>query len=85
MTVNVTKDKSIDVMFDEGVDMTDFIIESSTQFPGQDNLSRKINIAMPEWMIGELDATAKHHAVSRQAVINMWIGERLAAEKAAAH
>lgn len=34
-------------------------------------------------MIGELDATARHHAVTRQAVINLWIGERLAEERKA--
>lgn len=83
MTANAANDKSLDTMFDEGVDMTDFIIESETRFPGQDETPRKINISMPEWMISELDSTAKHLAVTRQAVINMWISERLAAESKA--
>lgn len=84
MTANATSAKAIDELFDDGVDMTDFIIEEATRFPGQDETARKINISMPEWMIGELDATARHHAVTRQAVINLWIGERLAEEKKAA-
>lgn len=83
MTANATNGKSLEALFDEGADMTDFIIESGTKFPGQDETARKISISMPEWMIGELDATARHHAVTRQAVINLWIGERLAEEKRA--
>lgn len=81
MTASATSDKTLETMFDEGMDMTDFIIEEDTRFPGQDDTARKINISMPEWMIGELDATAKHLAITRQAVINTWIGERLAEER----
>ncbi|WP_253904782.1 type II toxin-antitoxin system BrnA family antitoxin [Adlercreutzia sp. ZJ473] len=83
MTANATSDRGLEAMFDEGTDMTEFIIDEKTRFPGQDDAARKINISMPEWMISELDATARHHAVSRQAVINLWIGERLAEEKRA--
>ena len=84
MTASATDDRGLETMLDDGVDMTEFIVESETRFPGQDETTRKINISMPEWMIGELDATARHYAVSRQAVINLWIGERLAEEKRAA-
>ena len=84
MTASATSDKSLDALFDEGGDMTEFIVDSETRFPGQDETARKISISMPEWMIGELDATARRHAVTRQAVINIWIGERLADERRAA-
>jgi hypothetical protein len=46
----------------------------------RDDTPRKINISMPEWMIDELDAAARHLAVPRQAVINMWIADRLKSE-----
>lgn len=84
MTANATDNKRIDELFDDGADMTDFIVDSETRFPGQNDSARKINISMPEWMIRELDKTAKHLAVTRQAVINMWIGERLAKERESA-
>lgn len=38
---------------------------------------RRVNIDFPAWMIDSLDREAKHVGVSRQAVIKMWIAERL--------
>ena len=84
MTASATNDKGLEAMFDEGVDMTDFIIESETRFPGQDEAARKISISMPEWMIGEVDAMARRYGNTRQGMINVWVGERLTEEKKAA-
>ncbi len=84
MTASATNDKSLEAMFDEGIDMTDFIIEGETRFPGQDETARKISISMPEWMIGEVDAMARRYGNTRQGMINVWVGERLAEEKRAA-
>lgn len=39
--------------------------------------SRRVNIDFPAWMIDSLDKEAKHIGVSRQAVIKMWLAERL--------
>lgn len=83
MTASATNGKSLEAMFDEGVDMTDFIIESETRFPGQDETARKISISMPEWMIGEVDAMARRYGNTRQGMINVWVGERLTEEKKA--
>lgn len=66
---------------DYGGDITPFIVEESVTFPNRDDKARKVNISMPEWMIDELDATARHFATTRQGVINMWIGERLETER----
>lgn len=81
MTESAMNNMGIDEYFDNGGDMTPFIEEGSVKFPNRDDKARKININMPEWMIDELDATARHFATTRQGVINMWIGERLAAER----
>lgn len=83
MTAKRTSDKGIDELFDEGQDMTPFIVDEEARFPAFDDTPRKINISMPEWMIEELDATARHHATTRQGVINMWVGERLRAQRTA--
>lgn len=82
MTERTMDDKSIDELFDEGVDMTQFIVEDSITFPGLDSTPRKINISMPEWLISDLDREARYLAVPRQAVINMWLAERLEQERA---
>ena len=74
-------DEEFEEYFDNGGDTTQFIVEGTVSQPNRKDTLRKINIGMPEWMISQLDAAARHLAVSRQAVINMWIGERLAQEQ----
>lgn len=81
MTGTAMDEMDIDDYFDNGGDMTPFIDEASITHPNWDDKTRKVNISMPEWMIGELDAIARHFATTRQGVINMWIGERLEAER----
>ncbi len=38
---------------------------------------KRVNIDFPTWMVQSLDKEAKHIGVSRQAVIKMWLAERL--------
>ena len=38
---------------------------------------KRVNIDFPVWMVQSLDKEAKHIGVSRQAVIKMWLAERL--------
>lgn len=38
---------------------------------------KRVNIDFPLWMVKSLDKEAKHVGVSRQAVIKMWLAERL--------
>ncbi len=38
---------------------------------------KRVNIDFPLWMVQSLDKEAKHVGVSRQAVIKMWLAEKL--------
>ena len=38
---------------------------------------KRVNIDFPAWMVQSLDKEARHIGVSRQAVIKMWLAERL--------
>jgi len=38
---------------------------------------KRVNIDFPSWMVDSLDREAKHIGVSRQAVIKMWLAEKL--------
>ena len=38
---------------------------------------RRVNVDFPEWMVKGLDARANHLGITRQALIKMWIAERL--------
>ncbi len=39
---------------------------------------KSVNIQFPTWMVQLLDKEAQHIGVSRQAIIKMWLAERLA-------
>jgi hypothetical protein len=43
--------------------------------PGQQQ--KRVNVDFPVWMIRLLDKEAKRLGVPRQAIIKVWIGERL--------
>jgi len=38
---------------------------------------KRVNIDFPTWMVKSLDKEAKHIGVSRQAVIKMWLADKL--------
>jgi len=69
------KASEFDRAFDEGGDVSAAVDWSRAQRP---NLaSRRVNVDFPAWMVEGLDARAAHLGVSRQALIKMWIAERL--------
>ena len=81
MTAQTMTDEEFERYFDEGGDITSFIVDGSIRQPNRAEQSRKVNITMPEWLIEALDNAARHLAVSRQAVINMWLAERIESER----
>lgn len=38
---------------------------------------KRVNIDFPTWMVESLDKEAQHIGVSRQAIIKMWLAEKL--------
>ena len=69
------KAHDIDKKFDEGKDITKYLDVSGAKSPGQEQ--RRVNVDFPIWMIRLLDKEAKRLGVPRQAIIKVWIGERL--------
>lgn len=60
-----------DEKFDRGEDMTSYLdFKKAT-------VVRRVNVDFPAWMIKRLDREALKLNVSRQAVIKMWIHDRL--------
>ena len=68
--------EEIDRLFDEGEDMTPFMRSETVCFPGREDAVRKINGSIPEWVVEEMEREAKHLAVSRSAVMNMWLADK---------
>ncbi|MGN6849476.1 MAG: type II toxin-antitoxin system BrnA family antitoxin [Sphingomicrobium sp.] len=41
------------------------------------NQRRRVGFNLPQWMVARLDAEAKRRGVTRQALIKMWLSDRL--------
>ena len=69
------KAAGIDRLFDEGGDLSEDLDFTRARRP---NLKpRRVNVDLPAWMVAGLDREAARLGVSRQALINLWIAERL--------
>jgi hypothetical protein len=65
--------------FDDGEDITPFIDMSSIRRPGVE--PRRVNVDLPEWMIEKLDWQSRLIGVSRQALVKLWVSERIQQEQ----
>ena len=81
MTRREMTTEEFDEYFDNGGDITPFVDESKIRFPNRERGGRRVNFTMPEWLIEELDAQARHLAISRQAVAVTWLAERADIER----
>ena len=72
------KAKEFDELFDAGVDMSEHLDWSKARRP---NLEKKIvNVALPVWMIRELDIEASRLGIPRQSLIKTVIEQHLDGE-----
>jgi hypothetical protein len=76
------KAKQLDKLFDDNQkDVLDHFDVSKAIRP---NLAKeRVNVDFPVWMIDDLDKAAATMGVTRQAVIKIWLAERLKSETAA--
>jgi hypothetical protein len=71
-----TSAEDLDRLFDEGSDEIDQYLDwSSARRPGLE--LKRVNVDFPQWMIARLDREAKRRGVTRQALIKMWLSDRL--------
>ena len=73
------KASEFDQAFDEGLSVIQDLDISKARRSGLD--PKRINVDIPAWMIAVLDREAGRIGVSRQAIIKMWLAERLEARK----
>ncbi len=69
------KAEEFDKRFDEGEDISHVLEVSRTRRPAQEQ--KRANVDFPLWMIQLLDKEAKRLGVARQAIIKLWVAERL--------
>ena len=61
--------EEFDRKFDAGEDVSEHV--------DWDSATKKVNVEFPVWMIQALDVEAKRLGIPRQAIIKLWIDERL--------
>jgi len=61
--------------FDEGEDISDHVDWSKAHRPGLE--LKRVNVDFPTWVVENLDKEARRLGVTRQALIKLWIAERL--------
>ena len=67
--------EEFDRRFDDGEDMSDYLDWSSFRRPWLE--VKRVNLDMPQHMIAKLDVQAKKRGVTRQALMKMWLADRL--------
>ena len=69
------KAEDFDAAFDAGEDVSSAIDWSSARRPNA--APKRVNVDFPTWVVERLDRQARHLGVTRQALIKLWIAERL--------
>jgi hypothetical protein len=69
------KAKEFEKTFDEGKDISKYLDMSKARRTSQEQ--KRVNVDFPLWMIQLLDKEAKRLGVPRQAIIKVWVAERL--------
>ncbi len=67
--------EEFDRRFDDGEDVTEFLDLSRAHRPGR--MTKRVNVDFPATMVARLDAHAQQRGVTRQALIKMWLADRL--------
>ena len=67
--------EDFDRRFEAGEDMTDYLDWTTARRPGLE--IRRVNLDMPQHMVAKLDTHARQRGVTRQALIKMWLADRL--------
>ncbi|MCH7939568.1 MAG: CopG family transcriptional regulator, partial [Candidatus Marinimicrobia bacterium] len=69
------KATDLDRKFDAGEDITSHLDLSQANRP--ELRPKRVNVDFPLWMVQRLDREAKRLGVARQALIKLWVAERL--------
>ena len=72
--------EELDRVFDDGEeDIVQYFDLSTARRPGLE--ARRVNVDLPQWMISSLDKEASRVGVARQAIIKIWLDERLTQQR----
>ena len=69
------KASELDEKFDAEEDITAHLELSRARRPTQE--AKRVNVDFPLWMVEQLDKESRRLGVARQALIKLWVAERL--------
>jgi hypothetical protein len=69
------KASEFDKKFDEGEDLTAWLDLEKAHRPGLGQ--KRVNVDFPVWMVRSLDREARRLGVTRQALIKLWLADKL--------
>ena len=69
------KTENFDARFDEGEAVTAYLDIDKARRPAREQ--RRVNVDFPAWMVEALDDEARRLGVTRQAIIKVWLADRL--------
>jgi biotin operon repressor len=69
------KAQKFEKKFESGEDLTDDLDFSKARRVNQE--SKRVNIDFPTWVVEGLDKQAKRLGITRQALVKVWIAEKL--------
>ena len=67
--------KEFDKKFESGEDLTDDLDFSKSRRVNQE--AKRVNIDFPLWVVEQLDKQSKRLGITRQALVKVWIAEKL--------
>jgi biotin operon repressor len=73
------KAKDFDKKFESGEDLTKQLDFSKARRVNQE--SKRVNIDFPVWVVSQLDKQSKRLGITRQALVKVWIAEKLKEER----
>ncbi len=77
MSTKMISAEEFDKKFDDGEDISEYLDWSRARRPGLE--AKRVNVDFPAWMVRRLDQHAQKRGVTRQALIKMWLADRLEA------
>jgi hypothetical protein len=69
------KTNEFDRKFDESEDVSEHVDWSKARRPNEE--TKRVNVDFPKWVVVRLDKQVRRLGVTRQALIKLWIAERL--------
>lgn len=67
--------EELDQKFDDGDDVLEYFDLTTLKRPGLE--TQRVEIDFPQWMVDSLDREAQRLGIQQQAVVKVWIAERL--------